>query len=788
MSNNILDLAKQELDKHDCFLENRNMYADYFTKVLSKDVPFSMAFAIANFTIATYVGHFHYKIELSEDNRVPMNLLAFILAKSGAKKTSSVLKMEKMLAPGLDLINRARTERELAKAREMEAQPRTLMPLSNALSTVPGLLQNLNNFKDEGIGLPNMVVDEVSTELATNPDFIPNVQVAAQLFDDGDCKVKVLKDTEMQSEEVKGMGLCALFIGSEKGILEDPSVLRKFELEFISKLGRRCFLIYPDFVIEVKSEFLTIDDYLSIEQADEDIQGQFSEKIKQRVGAMAADLMMNDTNFMGIEDDALRLWRVYEAYNKALAKEIDEENEAEMLEQEHRHWKMIKLAGAYAVWNNKKKISIQEVKEAIYAAELTGDDLKKFVLKAKREVYEMLLEYFQKNNVPLSTHDMIKKGWIKKRANLIDIIVNANSKLAGKGTIELIGDEVSYKAFNFLTDKSPMFACFKKLPPMEVKERLAEYDTDSNAKMAIESVRPTLEKKLGRTATVKECCREFEKIKRGYLINEGYVYKETTWEKLGNLPANDTAYTPFKFNEGRRGKDHIGSPARFIVLDVDESEETLYEVADRLDDYRYHIATTSDTDNPYKFRVVLPLDIEVDLDRTKWKEFYAMVGMHLDLNIDKLPQSQIFYGFSSEEQKKDDEDNLMFTADGKKIMKPGKVISNLEGMALEASKIVPEIKVEVRVVQPASEAKRNAIWEDRKREWKYAYEAKSGSGYHLALFKAMRHAFDLGFSYNSNMELIDDIIDENGTAPRNGFMPSLISQTKELYGMEDDKY
>lgn len=737
----ILELAKRELDLHDCFLENRNKYADYFINVLSKDVPMSMAFVIANFTMATYVGHFHYKIELSEDNKVPMNLLAFVLAKSGAKKTSSVLKMEKMLAPGLSLIMRHREQKELALARENDSQPRTLMPLSNALSTVPGLLQNLNNFKAEGIGLPNMVVDEVSTEIATNPDFIPNVQVAAQLFDDGDCKVKVLKDTEMQSEEVKGMGMSALFIGSEKGILDDPQVLRKFELEFISKLGRRCIFTYPEFEENVQAEFNSIDDYLNLETSDENEQNEYAEKIKQRAGAIAVKLLNNDVNFMKVNDKALRLWKIYEAYCKALAMNIGEDFEAEKLEQEHRHWKMIKLSGAYAVWNEKDEITIQEVKEAIYAVELSGSDLKKFVLKAKREVYEMMLEYFVKNTTPLSTHDMIKKGWIKKRSNLVDIIINANSKLAGKGTIELIGDEVSFKAFNFLTAESSMFACFKKLPPMEIERTMEEGSlTYEEAKLV-------------------------EKTKRGYLINEDYAYKETTWEKLGNLLINDTAYTPFKFNDGRRGKDNIGSPARFIVLDVDESDETYNEVADRLDDYRFHIATTSDKNNPYKFRVVLPLDIEVDLDRVKWKEFYAMVGMHLDLNIDKLPQSQIFYGFSGSE-----------------------IISNLDGIAVEASKIVPEIKIEVRVVQPASEAKRTAIWKDRETEWKYAYTAKSGGGYHLALFKAMRHAYDLGFSYNGTIELIDDIIDKNGTIPRNGFMPSLISQTRELYGMEDDKY
>lgn len=756
MEKPLIVLSKEFLEHHDCFGENRNKYAEMFTKVLSKEVPFDMAFAIANFTICSFVGHFHFKIDFAEDNRVPMNLIAFILAKSGAKKTSSVLKMEKMLQPGLDLIENKRKEKERILAQEMECAPRTLMPLSNALSTAPGLLQNLNNFSAEGIGLPNMVVDEVATAIAVNPDFIPNVEVVAQLFDDGDCKVKVLKDMEMQSEPVYGMGMTALFVGSEKGILEDASTLRRFMLEFISKLGRRATFVYPDFddIEEIKNDFSEMSDYFKMRRAEKGESKTYEEQIKAKAGQIAAEHINNDVNLKKVAEDALDLYEAYIAYCSEMAKLIDQDNEAEMLEQEHRHWKMIKLAGAYAVFNGSATIGIKELKEAIYAVEKTGSHLKKFVEKSKREVYELMLDYFSKNTMPLTTHEMIKKGWIKKKIQINDLIINANSKLAGKGTIELIKDEVSYKAFDFLTPKSPQYACFKMLPAMEI------------------------EKTMDASGVDYETAKEIEKVKRGYLINSDYQYKETTFERLGNLMVNDTAYTPFKFKSvvegamtadktqqgGIRGKDNIDSPARFVVLDVDDSEETIYEVADRLDDYIFHMALSSNKNNPYKFRIIMPMDIEVDLERTKWKEFYKMVGMHLDLIIDPLPQSQIFYGFSDRE-----------------------LISNYEGDLLEASTIVPEIKVETRVVQPASEAKREAIWEDRTKEWHYAY-SHQGDGFHMVLFKAMRHAHDLGFSYDSNMELIDDIIANNSRDPRNGFMNSLQSQAKELYGIDEDRY
>jgi len=739
---NIKDLAKEELDRVGALDVNRNKYAGYFVQTLDKDVPFEMSFAIANFTMCSYVGHFHYKIKITEDNLVPMNMIAFILAKSGAKKTSSVLKMENLLAPGLDLIMRYRKDREESLARENDCAARALMPLSNALSTVPGLLQNLNNFKDEGIGLPNLIVDEVATAISTNIDFIPNVEVVAQLFDDGDCKVKVIKDTEAQSQEVKGMGMTALFIGSERGILDDSVILRKFELEFISKLGRRCFFIYPDFEEGGRALYQSIDDFLELEHDDDVVRKSFGDKIKQKSAMIAGKLLRRDSNLLNISKEAERLWKVYRAYCKARAVDIDEEEEVAKLEQEHRHWKMFKLAGAYAVWDNRDELLVQDVKEAIYAAENTANDLTKFLLKAKREIYEMLIDFFMKKKVTeLSVHEMVKKGWIKNHNQIANILVNANSKLNGKGTIEQIGSNVVYKAFVFLTEDSPMYACYKVLPPMNLEVHM-------------------------KNGSTKEEAKKIEKEKRAYHINQGYMYKETTWDKLANLLRKDTAYTPFKFKDGRRGKDNIASPARFIVLDIDDTEDSIDDAANMLGDYRFHMARTSNDENPYKYRIIIPMDIEVDLDAVRWKKFYELVGLHLGLNIDILPQSQIFYGFDGRD-----------------------VISNNEGELLEASKLVPEIRIEHRVVQLVSEDKRNALWEDREREWHYAYTAKAGTGYHMALFKAMRHAYDLGFSYDSIQELIDDIVETNPSKGlRDNFRKSLTSQMKELYGIDDDRY
>ena len=377
-----LELAKGELDKLDVFDGKLNSTALSMTKILGDDIPFTMALTIANYTMASFIGHFHYKIKMAEDNLVPANMIAFILAKSGAKKTSSVLKLEKALSKGYEVINNFRIRQEKERADEAGCAPRRINPLANALATEAGMIKRLNDFKREGIGLPSMFVDEISTELATNPDIVPNIKLVSQLFDIGEMKSKPLKDSDNQSDEVNGMGMNALFIGSEHGLLEDTSVLKMFETEFISKLSRRCFFVYPEF----KSDDIKFEDISQLLKHRKELKqnsGNVSDDINHLAHKIASTVIEEDIRLIELDEKASDLYEIYTVYCEEMANLID--NEALNLEQQHRHWKAFKLSGIYAVFNGRTKIMIEDLKEAINAAELTSGDLEKFIYKAKRE-------------------------------------------------------------------------------------------------------------------------------------------------------------------------------------------------------------------------------------------------------------------------------------------------------------------------------------------------------------------------------------------------------------------
>lgn len=749
-----LELVKNELDKLNVFDNKLNSIASDMAKILGDDIPFPMSLAIANYTMSSFVGHFHYKINVSEGNLVPPNVIIFILAKSGAKKTSSMTKLEKSVQRGIDEINRFRMVQEKERAEEAGANPRKLNPLANALATEAGMIKRLNDFKREGIGLPAMYVDEISTELATNPDIVPNIKLVSQLFDIGEMKSKPLKDSENQSDEVNGMGMTALFIGSEHGLLEEESVLKKFETEFISKLSRRCYFVYPAFareddsLDETKDHDKLMDELLSqIEESSADSH-DIAERVNEVAYKVAVDALEKDIRIIEVSSEAKRLYQVYKMYCEELSNNIDDE--ALNLEQQHRHWKAFKLAGTYAVFNGRNVIQIEDLKEAINCAELTANDLEKFIYKAKRETYEIILDHFVEGGNELTIHEMIKKGWIKKQPDLKNLLINANSKLGKVGMVEEKDDVVSFSKY----DSNNGIGCSFKVINNEEIQKLVKAGAD---------------KELISRA----------KAKVAHSAVDGFTFKITTFEKLSNLLCNDFAYLPFELKSsedgaiynnvvtpnpkgGIRGKDNIVGGAEFIVLDIDDSDITDTEVHDLLMDYKHVIARTSDPSNPYKFRVILTLDIIVTLPGTRWKVFMAKVSEHLCIKIDLLPQSQVYYGYKNRN-----------------------VLINAEGEDLEASILIKQLGEPTKEVIRLPRRKLNAVWENRRNEFAYAYRGREGGrSLHNGLFNAMRHAHDLGFNYQENCDLLEDIIDFVEDKPRDNFLPSLESQRKQVYGMD----
>ena len=697
MSNSTIVL--EELNKLNAFSGKLNKHAKYMSNSLDAEIPESMRLNIANYTLASYISHFHVKIVL-EDSFIPTNFIAFTLAKSGASKTSSVNKLERALGSGYDIIEQSRLAKAEIKAREVaEANDdenhlkylKPLNPLFNSISTEAGMIKKLNSFAEEGLGLPSLFVDEVGTELQCNPDIVHNIKLVSELFDSGNKKSRALASEEHERPEVKGMGMCAMFIGSEHNVLLDEAILKKFLDEFVTKLARRCFFDFPEFDF-VEKECDDIESILSSEDDSKEFQVANSLEIRDMALNVAEKLIDNDINNVMISTEADRLYRIYKFHCKYKAEELTVE--ATILEQLHRHWKVLKLAGVYAVADERNSISSDDLIEAISFAEMLDGHLGKFIELSKREHHEILIDNLRLVE-SLTIHELKKKDIITGRAspdNQINSLISlGNSKLGKEGML----------VYN---DGSVSLELFKKA------EHGASYIQVSGTKE-----------------------------ERSWKTKEGYIYNKTTFVRLGNLLSNDTAYCAFEFTDGVRSNDNICSGATFVVLDIDDSDITWTEAHDMLQDYKHLIAQTSSADNPYKFRVIVELDIEVNLDSRLWKNFMAKVGEHLGLELDLLAKSQIYYGFKGRE-----------------------VLSNLDGDPLPASELIKTIDAVPKEVKRLSVGKVNEAYENRFEIFKYAYEVGGQTGA-ASMFRAFKHAQDLGMVKQQVLDLLHDVCEYRDT-------------------------
>lgn len=670
-------------------------------------IPLSMAAVFAQYSMANFASQFQWKINL-DGSKIPTNVISFLLSSSGNGKDSTANAQEAALSPGYTVIEQYRKDVAMDRARakaEVEGEPESFMkhykeplPLENSISTAEGLTSRLNQFSSDAIGMPSIMVSELGSELQSNPNMTDNIRLISELYDAGNKKSKAIKDNERQDKEVKGMGMNALFVGSEDNIILDKSVSAKFKTEFITKLARRTFFVYPthdEFANSIVS-YATYEDMMEKQNKFEDLAREGKAYIGSASLDMATTLLDSDKRLLEIDDDALQVYKDYKMYTNSLGNGLNYLYKSVQIEQTHRSWKALKLAGVYALWDMADSISVDHLKESIYFCEVIGDYLAKYEEYAAKENYELLLDYFKIHpEQTLSLHQLKKRDFISGNSNLngkITELVRLSDSLAGSdGIVKFEGDTMFYKPFE------------------RVGEHAASYVKVSGSK-----------------------------DERATQCHSGFEYKVTTFAKLANMLNNDVAYTPFKFLDGKRKNDNIASGATWIAIDVDDSDITIDEMFDMLGDYNCHIATTSNSDNPYKFRIIIEFNNIVDLEPRMWKMFGKVLGEHLGIKIDPVTftKSQIMFGY-----------------------KGARVLTNLEGDKFDVSECVKEaekIASEQFNKKPVTRTQMRAELDDPVTTFSYAFrdkvEARS-----LTLFRLWRHAKDLGARPNEAEQLMRDV-------------------------------
>ena len=539
---------------------------------------------------------------------------------------------------------------------------------------------------------------EFATELSSpSQNLVLNFQLLSELYDEGKKEVKVIKDKERQSKEIKNLPVSGLFVSSPDNILFNETNKKKFSLEFTSKLARRSFFNYNKEAVKKKvypGVKEMIEDTLRMQSNSITLREKFDEIFK----SVALYQLDKHNTPLKVSEEANYLMTMYQLYNKEKAELVPLKYPITRLVLAHLYWKALKLSGAIAMLKEKDIIDVEDYVEAIKFVELLNNDMTEFEKDLIKEPYELFKDYVatlaldKDNSCFISLHELKKNKFINGNGNLANKI---------KDFVALVS---SY-------DKDDV------------------YSGDDKGITYIKIVKsPTI------GISFKECSGDKET--RSKNSSNGFTYSEITFKDLADMLKGDYAYSPFKFINGIRTKSNVEGSIKWIALDVDKSIFTDLQMHEILKEFNHHIVRTSDKSNAYKFRVLLELDSYVKLDDIQYKSFISSISEYLSIDADILPRSQIYFSYK-------DRDILSVT--------------NKTALEVRDHLINAYEKNYERVdISTYSTSQKQALLQDLQGTFNYAFEAKDGEG-SISLIRAARHAKDLGMSKDEVLNLMKEI-------------------------------
>jgi len=451
---------------------------------------------------------------------------------------------------------------------------------------------------------------------------LDNIKILSEVYDTGDKEMKYTKGVEYRSKAITSQPVSALFVGSPGYILYDEATRKKFHIAFMSKLARRSWFCYTPKKLQ-KPIFESIDELYDYEEALELKAKQAREAMKADINAITEYGLKTANTHLSVGQDVFRLYKTYQRYNVDTADSMSNLDSTSALIRRHLQWKALKLAGAFAVFDKSDSISVQNYVDAINLCELLSKDMELFEHDLNKANHERFSDYIQTQvqadgKAIINIHDIKKKNFIASTSNTkLKELVSLCRAYDTSGIYSLINDDTAI-----------------------LYEKIIKSDTISISYKKVNTT-PIVEASL---SSNKDALDRAKHLAAKQAVS-GFETGETTFKDLDALLRGQFAYTPFKLKDGIRGKDHIVGGTKWVVFDIDKSLITAEEAHFMLSDINHYIALGSNPNNQFKFRILLELDSNVELNAREWRYFILEIAKDLALDIDELPQSQIFFSY-----------------------------------------------------------------------------------------------------------------------------------------------
>lgn len=485
--------------------------------------------------------------------------------------------------------NNTSVEDELAKVKRDFNSLGTFM-FSFDSATSPAIKQMRQKLLMANVGACNLIVDEIAANLSGS---IEALTTYLELFDKGLVKDKLVKSTteNVRFEKLLGATPANMLLFGTPAKLLDGGATEATLMELLDMgYARRCFFGFSRSSTKIKN--LSADEVLKqLYNLDGDA---YLDSLADKLGLLADPV--NVGKVIHLSQDNAKYLIEYRLDCEKRAEVFNENESIPRAELEHRYFKVLKLAGAYAFFDDSPEITQDHLENAIKLAEDSGAAFSQ--LLTPERPYTKLAKYLAqcKSDVTLADLDEDLPCFKGSKSTKEDMILMA---IAWGYKNNIIIKKLFTDGIMFLRGES--------IEQTDTNKMRISYSTD---------------------------------------MTNNYLSAEVPFEKLGklfNLP--NYHWLNHHLLEGTDGNGYRDTRnciqgVNLLVLDVDGTTNlsTAKMLLKGLKAWYY--TTKRHTETEHRFRIVLPMNYTLKMDSIEYKEFINNVLQGLPFEVDASTNQQ----------------------------------------------------------------------------------------------------------------------------------------------------
>jgi len=441
------------------------------------------------------------------------------------------------------------------------------MPFSFDSATTPAVKQLRNKLLMANAGSMNLEIDEIGSNLLNNKDVLV---LFLELFN-GTVKSKLVKNTTdaIRSQDIKGITPTNMMAFGVASSLLDGGKVEEETMAFLNTgYGRRCFFGFVADDVETEEQTMTAADMLAKMKAGTATNDL--EDISKHLGTLSE--MVKANTVLNVPDQTAMEYFEYQIDCNKRANQFKEHQQLQRTEMKQRHFKAIKVAGAYSFIDGTPEITTSHMQSAIALVEESGNSFAK--IHTRDRAYVKFAKYLANVNREVTQADLIE-----------DLPFYSGSK-AHREDLTVQAVAWGY-AHNII-----------------IKKRY----TDSIEFLRGETLEST----------------DLDKLIVSHSPDIAYNYKnvEAPWDQLAQLTQmQDHNWINHYVEDGHRHDDDTQEGFNMIVLDIDNGL-TMLQAKSLLSEYKaLYYTTKRHTSDNNRFRIVLPTNFKLQLGKDEYKEF-----------------------------------------------------------------------------------------------------------------------------------------------------------------------